>query len=75
MLQEDLDALQESAFRETYTRILQEWKYDDAIDNLSELDGFYHIVPPASTNIRPRSLPGYHRSVWEPGLRILIEQR
>ena len=46
MLQEDLDALQESAFRETYTRILQEWKYDDAIDNLGELDGFYHIVSP-----------------------------
>lgn len=32
-------------FEKPIIEILQEWKYDDAIDNLSEQDGVHHIVP------------------------------
>ena len=33
-------------FEKSILEILREWKYDDAINNLGELDGFYHIVSP-----------------------------
>jgi len=33
-------------FEKPILEILQEWKYNDAIDNLGELVGVYHIVPP-----------------------------
>ena len=33
-------------FEKPVLEILREWKYDDGTDNLGELDGVYHIVPP-----------------------------
>jgi hypothetical protein len=66
-------------FEKPILEILKEWKYDDAIDNLDELDGV--SLPPCFSPssrtfyFRPRSRPGYHRSVWTPGPRILVEQR
>jgi hypothetical protein len=33
-------------FEKPILEILKEWKYDDAIDNLDELDGVYHMVSP-----------------------------